>query len=183
MKKIGYALMIIGSFLTCYGSLLIYQRYSSTTLSFMSYEATKIRHGVKAEQPIKIVIKRIHLNAPIKSVQMYNNKWPTLTNSVAYLLHSPLPGSKGNSILYGHNWASLLARLNEVQPGDEIALYFSNNHMKKFTVQAKAIVNPDQADILSPTQDHRITLYTCTGFLDSKRLVVTALLNQSISSL
>jgi sortase (surface protein transpeptidase) len=45
---------------------------------------------------------------------------------------------------------------------------------KEFKVEYTATVDPSQTYIIDNTKDTRITLYTCTGFLDSKRFVVVA---------
>ena len=43
-------------------------------------------------------------------------------------------------------------------------------------IEYTQVVTPDQTHILAPSDDRRVTLYTCTGFLDRKRFVVTATL-------
>ena len=36
------------------------------------------------------------------------------------------------------------------------------------------MVGPGETGLLKPTDEHVLTMYTCTGILDSKRLVVRA---------
>jgi len=36
-------------------------------------------------------------------------------------------------------------------------------------------VYPNQVQIIAPTKNETLTLYTCTGFYDEKRLIVRAL--------
>jgi len=90
------------------------------------------------------------------------------------LLDSPIPGRIGNSIFYGHNWTSLLGNLVNAKPGQEISIAFGSGEIERFKISYVQVVKPSQTDILNQTNDRRITLYTCTGFLDSKRLVVVA---------
>ena len=52
----------------------------------------------------------------------------------------------------------------------------SNGEERNFLVEYTSVVDPNQTYILSQTKDKGITLYTCTGFLDTKRFVVTATL-------
>ncbi|OGM69990.1 hypothetical protein A2975_05285 [Candidatus Woesebacteria bacterium RIFCSPLOWO2_01_FULL_44_14] len=35
-------------------------------------------------------------------------------------------------------------------------------------------VYPNQTQVIAPTTDERLTLYTCSGFADTKRLIVVA---------
>jgi LPXTG-site transpeptidase (sortase) family protein len=78
--------------------------------------------------------------------------------------------------LYGHNWSALLGSLPKIKPGDKIKIILSNGQEKNFVVKYTSIVAPSDTKILSDSADSRITLYTCAGFLDSKRFVATALL-------
>ena len=108
-----------------------------------------------------------------------NNTWEATSQGVSHLSSSPIPGEKGNSILYGHNWTNLLGNLTKIKPGAEINIILKNREKKIFIVEYVSIVGPNDTQILADTDDTRITLYTCTGFLDSKRFVVTALLKNS----
>ena len=83
----------------------------------------------------------------------------------------------GNSVLYGHNFPSILGSLTKIKPNDKIEIIMSNGEKKIFTVKYTSIVGQDQTHILSQTKDARITVYTCTGFLDTKRFVATAILS------
>ena len=80
----------------------------------------------------------------------------------------------GNSILYGHNWNSLLGDLENAKPGYTVEIIYKNSVKRYFRISYIAIVNPNQIHVLNQTNDARLTIYTCTGFLDQKRLVVTA---------
>lgn len=107
--------------------------------------------------------------------QIENNKWEATTKGVSYLVTSPVPGNAGNSIIYGHNWGNLLGSLSKIKPGQKIEIVLDDNEKRTFIVEHTSIIGPDQTSVLEDTSDRRITLYTCTGFLDSKRFVVTAI--------
>jgi sortase A len=126
-------------------------------------------------QPIRLAIPSIGVDLPIVSSKIRNGRWETTTSAVSYLSASPVPGMTGNSILYGHNWPVLLGNLDKVKPGDTIRISYAPNHTETFTVIYEMIVDPGNLSVLTRTSDRRITLYTCAGFLDSKRLVITAL--------
>ena len=86
----------------------------------------------------------------------------------------PNPWEFGNSILYSHNWSSLLGPLTKAKPGQKIIITFDNGRKEKFVVEHTQEVGPDNTEILSQTEDSRLTLHTCSGFLDTKRFFVTA---------
>ncbi|MBI2028304.1 MAG: sortase [Candidatus Levybacteria bacterium] len=116
------------------------------------------------------------MDLEIFPAKIVNNRWEITAQGVSYLSSSPLPGEKGNSVLYGHNWTNILGNLIKIKPGEEIVIVSNRNNKRTFVVEHISVVDPENTQILANTSDRRITLYTCSGFLDSKRFVVTALL-------
>lgn len=172
---IGRLFILLSISLFMLGGILVVRRYSPA-LAFK----TDMTEGVQIQAtviPQQIVIPLLKLDLPIVGARISKGVWDTTTVGVSYLARSPVPGEYGNSILYGHNWPTLLGSLGKLKPGDKILVRYQNAPDRSFTVQFINTVNPDQTYILHPTKDRRITLYTCTGWLDSKRLVVTAILD------
>jgi len=122
--------------------------------------------------PVRLEIPENGIYLPIYQSYVNNGVWEYSEQGISYLKGSPLPGDYGNSILYGHNWPNLLGNLKKAKKGDVLKIHLSNNEIREFRVVDTYIVTPDQTHILSPTETPVVTLYTCTGFLDSKRLVV-----------
>jgi len=178
MKQfIGNILIIFG--IMCYVLVVysIYERVNPNRISFASGRHTEITTSVNNNiQPIGIRIPRVGIALPVKSSNITNGQWEAIIDGVSYLSNSPVPGTTGNSILYGHNWANLLGPLVSVRPKDMIEIVYSDNSKKVFEVEYTVTVSPDETSILLPSKDKRITLYTCTGFLDSKRFVVVGIL-------
>lgn len=145
-----------------------WQRHTSQRLSSQQQPA------VGNLQPTTAIIKDLKIAVPIYPVSLENGQWPTTPKGIFYLIDSATPGETGNSILYGHNWPNLLGALPQARRGQEIQIQRANGEIKRFVIIKTAIVTPDQTHVLSPSQDSRLTLYTCTGFLDQKRFVVTA---------
>jgi LPXTG-site transpeptidase (sortase) family protein len=126
----------------------------------------------KEVYPTRLEMSNLGIYLPISDATINKGTWEYSVNAVSYLKESPTPGNIGNSILYGHNWPNLLGPLKNVQPGDTLKIHFSNGEVKEFKAINVSIVTPDQTHILNQTEQPILTLYTCTGFLDSKRLVV-----------
>lgn len=174
-KLAAIFLIYSGIMLFVYGLHLVRQRYLPVDLS---RKVANAQIPINSSYPIGLAIPALKLTLPIQPANIKNGKWDNPERSVGYWLESPLPGTKGNSVFYGHNWPAVFGELKNVQVDDEITIAFENGVSKTFEVKSKNTITPDQTHILDQTSDTRITLYTCTGFLDFKRLVVVAVLKK-----
>lgn len=159
----------LGIFFLGFSVFLYAERHAQRQLVFAAYPSTAV------VTPTRLTIPSLALELPIFPARISNQKWDITKDGVSYLVTSPLPGSVGNSVIYGHNWEGLLGPLHEIKSGDEIIVQNSDGAKHIYIVHFISVVTPDQSHIYSNTSDSRLTLYTCTGFLDSKRLVVTAI--------
>lgn len=167
---IGFGLIIL-----LFSAFYFWQRYNPQRLSFaINNYSSKNFISDSVSMPIEIIIPAINLKLPIIPAQLKNNNWEATTKGVSYLSSSPIPGTKGNSILYGHNWPNLLGNIIQLKPGQIIQIKIANGQIRKFVINTISVVSPRQTSILAPSEDVRITLYTCTGFWDEKRFVVVA---------
>jgi len=94
-----------------------------------------------------------------------------------YAFSSPI--GSGNAVLYGHDdiEGSIFASLKDLKAGDEIDLALADGSAVVYRVTGKpTIVPPTAVEILKPTNDVRLTLFTCwPNWVDTKRVVVTAM--------
>lgn len=163
-------------FLFAFLGYLILLRHDPQRLSFnvedgsgvFAYESESQKEGMTIE------IASLDISLGIYPANIKSGKWEASSLGVSHLSTTPLPGEIGNSVLYGHNWPGILGKLTNIKTGDEILVKNSND--KKFIVSVIQVVDPSDTSILNNTTDTRITLYTCTGLLDSKRFVVSAIL-------
>jgi LPXTG-site transpeptidase (sortase) family protein len=174
MKSISYCLFTLGLLSLCYSIFLLIERYNPSRISFNNYEEQRHSVAVAHLVPVRLKIESAKINLAIEPATYTKEEWTVTKRGISYLVSSPVPGSPGNSILYGHNWPTLLGNLTKTQPGDIIEITYNDGKKKHFKITGTAIVTPDETHILQNTKDTRITIYTCTGFLDMKRFVVTA---------
>jgi LPXTG-site transpeptidase (sortase) family protein len=90
-------------------------------------------------------------------------------------LSSPI--GSGNAVLYGHDdiEGSVFGRLKDLQTGDEVDLLMADGTPVVYHVTGRTIVAPTAVQILQPTNDVRLTLFTCwPNWVDTQRVVVTA---------
>lgn len=152
---------------------LLYFRYGSSPLSFD--ETPQVTSNTQATyQPILLEIKRLGIRTIVETQEVKASIWPETDRGVTFVKGTAIPGSVGNSVFYGHNWSTLLGRLPNARIGDEVVVTMGNGSTKSFVITKTKIVSPNDTEVLDNTSFPRITLYTCTGFLDSKRFVAFA---------
>lgn len=175
VNSLANIFLTLGLFGLIFSAYLIYERSNPQNLSFkVNFSEDQKMKAIPYAAPVAINIESQKIELPIIPSEIRNNKWEATKKGVSYLKTSVIPGEIGNSILYGHNWARLLGNLKKVKPGEKIAITYSDGSVKEFLIEYSIEVKPDNEDILQNSLDKRITLYTCSGFLDSKRLVVVA---------
>ena len=102
------------------------------------------------------------------------HKWEVSKNGVSHFKNSAFPGGNGNIVIYGHNKKNILGSLDFLQKGDEISLITEGDAEFKYKVRSIETVSPEKVEVINPTNFEILTIYTCTGLFDSKRLVVKA---------
>jgi sortase A len=96
--------------------------------------------------------------------------------AVTHFAYSAAIGS-GNAVLYGHDdiEGGVFGRLQELRPGDEVDVTSSLGLTVSYRVTGRSIVQPNAVQILAPTSDVRLTLFTCwPTWVDTQRVVITA---------
>jgi LPXTG-site transpeptidase (sortase) family protein len=94
-----------------------------------------------------------------------------------YAFSSPI--GSGNAVLYGHDdiEGSVFSSIKDLKAGDEVDVTDASGTVTVYHVTGKpAIVPPTAVQILQPTNDVRLTLFTCwPNWVDTQRVVVTAM--------
>lgn len=176
MRTRGHIFISFGILFLLLAGGLLWQRVNPQRLSFeVEVEAVKPSEaGDFQDRPVVLIIEDLGINLAVFPSRIEGNKWQASTKGVSHLESSSVPGEKGNSILYGHNWPNLLGPLRAARPGQKIKFLYSNGETREFEIKYTKEVYPYETSVLAQTEDSIITLYTCSGFLDSKRFVVTA---------
>lgn len=130
------------------------------------------------DAPIKIFIPKIGRFLIIENGKVVDNRWEVSEKGVSYLSSTPVPGQVGNTVMYGHNKDAILGRMQNLVAGDIIYILGKSGAIYKYTVFETKEITPQQVEILNQTQDRRLTIYTCSGFLDQARFVVVASLDR-----
>ena len=176
MKLLARLFLTIGILSLVFAVYQIALRENPNRLAFSNYTYGRTVTVDNKELPKEISIKALGISLPIIPATVTNNHWQTTEAGASYLTSSPLPGEKGNSVIYAHNWRSLFGNLVNAKVGQEVVVTYPDGTKKTFVIEYTSVVTPSESTILAPSTDKRITLYTCTGFLDSKRFVAVAVL-------
>lgn len=163
---VGWAVMLTGIF---------FFFYSQTVLSFKVAPTIVAPSHLRNAYPVKVAIESVGINVSITPANIKDGIWQTSENTATYLENSARPAEGGNVIVYAHNKPYLFEPLHRIKVGDTIALTIANGSTYDYKVQEIKVVEPSAIEEVSPTDYEVLTIYTCTGFLDSKRLVVKAL--------
>lgn len=137
-------------------------------------EVTKTSQQANSSLPRSIYINSI-VNSEIIIALSQEGNLPIAQDKPTYLLNSPKPGDNANIIIYGHNSNDVFGNLHTIKKGKEIIISTNDGTIYPYLVTEILIVEPSNTKPLQATNYELLTLYTCTGLLDSKRLVVQAL--------
>lgn len=158
--------------------LLVWAGILSThpDLVFSIHEPRQIEIRETADwSPVPVEIH--FLNGPqlaIEEQTLIDGEWGVAETSVSHLSTSGIPGKSGNIVLYSHNYPELFGQLKSVRIGQEFSLKTIGGTTFSYRIISKVQVDQDQVEWLQPTDNEVVTLYTCDGWRDEKRLVVRA---------
>ena len=161
----GAGLIFWSSFRQGYG----WQTPTQTEPQFNQEQTDK-----EAPKPAKIYIPKLQRTLEVSDGFIKDNRWTISKTGISYLTTSGKLGEQGNVILYGHNTQDVLGGLWKVQAGDIVEVTDSGGNTYKFEVFERKEVKPNAVEILESADDSRLTIYTCSGFLDTARFVVVA---------
>jgi LPXTG-site transpeptidase (sortase) family protein len=120
-----------------------------------------------------LVIPRLKLQEVIHS----GGEWQ-LSKGIWHPDNTSTPDRSGNTILSGHRFTyggpAVLYHLDKVQVGDGITVFWDKQQYD-YQVTSVQTVPPSATNVLAPTTESQLTIYTCTPLVTAKnRLVVIA---------
>lgn len=121
--------------------------------------------------PVEVKIDSIKLDLAVSAGLVYGNTWDLYDDKIAWLATSAVPG-EGNVILYGHDRRGLFGDLYKLKIGDAVQVKKGNDWFNYKVTEVKRVLPSDVVSILS--DKNRLTMYTCDGSFDQRRLVVYA---------
>jgi len=170
-RKLNKVSLFLAIILLLSGAGLIYFSASSRwQLASPAPQQLQLEESIN--YPVKLYIPKISRVLDVTDGQVQDNRWTVSDSGVSYFTASARPGTLGNSVLYGHNKKEILGSLPKLSIGDPIFITTKGGEIIKYEVFDKKEIKPTQVEILNETEDSRLTIYTCSGFLDQSRFVV-----------
>jgi LPXTG-site transpeptidase (sortase) family protein len=121
--------------------------------------------------PQKLIISKLGVEMMVEPASVKGNDWGIFDQKASWLSTSGTLLS-GNMVIYAHNNRSSFGELNQLEIGDEIVV---ENDQVRVLFAIKEMKEGKATDIQYVTQkEGRLTLYTCSGPLDTKRFFVMA---------
>lgn len=182
-------ILLVGSVLLISGVILrpATQREGSTSsapfvaepisidASFLAAVPTQNRQTVLPPKhpPLRVVIPDIRLDVSVQPSRIIGGYWEVFADRAGFGLGSAYPQDMGNQVIFAHARQGLFLPLKTVKTGQRIYV-LTDERWYSYEVKEIKEVLPTQKEVIAPTTDATLTLYTCTGFADSKRLIVVA---------
>lgn len=140
--------------------------------------------------PVRVVIEKIGVDAALEQMGIGPDgklDAPKERLNAGWYTGGARPGERGTAVIDGHldlaGQPGVFWRLNEVRPGDTIAVTDAEGVTRRFSVDTAHVYDVQTAplhEIFGQSQDERLHLITCAGTWDTslghydKRLVIYA---------
>lgn len=134
----------------------------------------------QTEKPQRVIIPRLNIDIPVVEAAIVDGSWEVASNAANHGVGSAYPGQKGNMVIFAHARVHLFLPLENIKENDDVYV-LTDKKWYAYKVAVITAVAPEQTEVIAPTKDERVTLFTCTGFADEKRLIVVGKREQNLA--
>jgi LPXTG-site transpeptidase (sortase) family protein len=168
----SFCLIIIGLALILYKPTdqITSTSFSSEPIEFKGFTGQNVQDDAL---PKRIIIPRLNVDIEVQKSNIVGGYWEVPENSAGWGVGSGIPGQSGNQVIFAHARKGLFLPLRDIRVEDDMYVLTPHN-WHAYRVSEIKEVTPDQTQVIQPTEDQILTLYTCSGFRDEKRLIVIA---------
>lgn len=138
--------------------------------TLLATDENKIKNNAA---PIRISLPSAGIDIPVRQAKVVNGYWELFNDSAGWGTGSGYPGEKGNIVIFAHAREKLFLPLKKAKIGENVTVFTEEKWYQYKIADIKEVL-PTDTEVISPTPDETLTLYTCSGFSDSKRLILTA---------
>lgn len=171
-KYIGIAFFILG-FIFLFTALNNSQNAkldsSEPIVADKSFEKNKEESEVE-----RIIIPKFNIDLKVTPSKIINGYWETSEISASHGLGSANPGERGNVVIFAHAREGLFLGIKDIKKDDSVYV-LTNDKWYRYKVSEVSDVYPSDIKVVMPAGNEELTLFTCSGFFDEKRLIVKAL--------
>jgi len=170
--------LVLGVVMIGYSLLHFYLQHKALTLSRSQVTALELNSHNRMSEPRHIYIQW-STDVDIEALPINKDIWGVSPDHATFLAQSARPGENGNIIIFGHNKREILGNIRALKGKELITITTKDGKTHMYQVSEVKEVSPDDISGLKPTNTEVLTMYTCSGPLDSLRFVVKALPYQS----
>lgn len=170
-NKLPLFLVFLGLIIFSFGAI---NYYRIRILSFSKVPEAAASSTLNLDIPVEIIIPSISIDLKVEPGQIKDGVWLISDSTATFLNTSAVPGSGGNTVIYGHNKKVIFGNLPYLSLGQKIIVKTKSGNILTYIAISKYFVGPDRVDLVSPTKTETLTIYTCWGLFDSQRVVVIA---------
>ncbi|MBI2029709.1 sortase [Candidatus Gottesmanbacteria bacterium] len=148
----------------------LYARNNIITSQFTDQDLVE----VVGDYPVKIIIPQLRIDLEVKPSKIVDGVWEIHPNVANFGVGSSLPSENGNTVIFAHAKKKQFGPLRAVKKGFEVSVQTKNSLWYTYKVVEMKEVKPYDMEVIAPTNEKTLTLFTCSGFADSKRLIIVA---------
>ena len=170
--------IFVALFLLVLGFLIVFSENSKDERSSYPKEPIRIlefnlENVPDEDKPKRITIPKLSIDLEVNEANIIDGFWEVFDTKAGWGKGSSPPGFVGNQVIFAHARKGLFGNLDKIEINDNIYV-FNEGERYLYNVTEIMEVYPGETEVISMTDDERLTLYTCSGFRDQKRLVVIA---------
>ncbi len=175
IKYITGAVIVVIGVLMISGNLLIQpvpksETFASEPIQISGFELQSADTG---EIPQKLIIPDLNIFIDVRESGIVDGYWQVFEDSAGWGKGSGLPGEIGNQVIFAHAREGLFAPLRKIESGMRIFILTESSWFE-YEVELIDEVFPGDTKYIQQSDQEILTLYTCSGYQDSKRLIVVA---------
>ena len=178
---LGVILVGIGIFIASQNTVNLVQ--SSVSFASEPVEVQGFNETEVTAEPRRILIPEIGIDLDVEVSEIVNGYWEVHEDKAGWGMGSGVPSEIGNQVIFAHARKGLFGSLDEIKVNSKVYVLSEKtveneggtNFWNEYEVTEIKEVYPNQTEVIKPVEDKEIlTLYTCSGFNDNKRLIVIA---------
>ncbi len=128
---------------------------------------------VPTQPPLRIIVPSRKVNLSVVEAQVVSGYWELSETTASHGVGSANPGEIGNTVIFAHARNELFGPLRTIKKDEDIYV-LTKDRWFRYTVIETKLVDPSQIEHIKSADTEQLTLFTCSGFLDTKRLIVHA---------
>lgn len=125
------------------------------------------------QPPLRIVVPSRKVDLSITEARVINGYWELSETTASHGIGSANPGESGNVVVFAHARDTLFGPLRDLK-AKELIYILTKDRWFRYQVEETKLVDPSSIETIAPTTKEQLTLFTCSGFLDTKRLILLA---------